>query len=263
MDEYLLAPFHAAPQRSGIFMDFDGTLSHIVELPGDARPAQGAREVLRVLGHMFAVVAVVSGRSASQLLEWLGEDVEIWGVHGAERVSDGRVVLSPIAEEHRELMARVLEDAKERVADLGIPGVLVEDKTAMVNLHYRAAEDTGRAGEFVHGIASALAEDHGLRMTTGRLTYELAPPIRFSKEDVVLTRARQARLEAVLFIGDDTVDIPAFAALDVLASEGAAAVRVAVESLEAPQALIERADILLSGPDETVRFLESLANPPE
>jgi trehalose 6-phosphate phosphatase len=262
MHEELLAPFHAEPGRAGIFMDFDGTLSQIVLIPSDARPVEGAREVLALLARSYAVVAIVSGRSAADLLEWLGPGIEIWGVHGAETVFDGKVVLSPRAEPHMELMGRVLSDARRKVEELGIDGVLVEDKTTVVNLHYRAAPDTDRAGVLLDGIAAELAREHGLHRASGRLTFELRAPESFSKEDVVLVRSREAQLEAVLFVGDDTVDLPAFEALDALAGEGVTTVKVAVASSEAPPELLERADLVVPGPAGTVRLLESLANEP-
>ena len=76
------------PEHAGIFTDFDGTLSHIVEVPSDARPVDGARETLSELSDRIGVVAIVSGRAAGELLEWLGPRVEIWGVHGAEHTVD-------------------------------------------------------------------------------------------------------------------------------------------------------------------------------
>ena len=263
MYEELLAPFLREPGRAGIFMDFDGTLSEIVTIPSDARPAEGAREVLERLAGSFSVVAIVSGRSAADLLEWIGPGIEIWGVHGAETVFDGKVVLSPSAKPHRALMERVLSEARRRVAELGIDGVLVEDKTTVVNLHYRAAEDHEYAGELLDGIAAELARDHGLFRATGRLTFELRAPEPFSKADVVLARAREAQLDAVLFAGDDTVDIPAFEALDILAAEGVATVKVAVASSEAPAGLLARADMVVPGPQGAVALLESLVSPPE
>jgi trehalose 6-phosphate phosphatase len=63
-----------------------------------------------------------------------------------------------------------------------------------------------------------------------------------------------------LFAGDDTVDIPAFEALDALASDGVATVKVAVSSPEAPSELIERADIVVGGPEGTVDLLRSLVS---
>ena len=260
MKEELLQPFRDAPDRAGIFTDFDGTLSRIVHRPSDARPIPGAQEVLGRLAQRFAVVSVVSGRSAADLLEWLGGDVEIWGVHGAETVWEGRVVLSERAAPYRDLMTRVLEDARRGVAAIGIDGVLVEDKTVMIGLHFRAAKDVERARVELEALAEQLVAKHGLRRAGGRLAFELRPPENVTKEDVVLARAQEADLRAVLFAGDDRVDIPAFEALDTLASRGVATLRVAVWSDEAPPELIERADVVVSGPEEMVDFFESLVS---
>lgn len=260
MEEELLAPFLASPQTAGIFTDFDGTLSHIVERPGDARPMPGAPDVLARLARRFSVVSVVSGRGASELLEWLGGEVEIWGVHGAETVNGGRVVLSERAEPYRELMAQVREEARSRVEDLGIDGVLVEDKTVMIGLHFRAANDVDRARAELDAVADDLVAKFGLQRAGGRMAFELRPPESFTKEDVVLARAQEAGLSAVLFAGDDKVDIPAFEALDLLASRGVATLRVAVSSQEAPPELIERADLVVDGPEGTIEFFEALAS---
>lgn len=253
-----LAPFRARPQASGIFLDFDGTLSEIVPVPSEARPAAGVPELLARLADALAVVAVVSGRSAEQLLAWLGPSVEIWGVHGAQRTDGGRVVLSARAEPYRGLMRQVLREAREALA---MEGVTVEDKAVVVTLHYRAAADGEEARRAVAATAERLASRHGLTVHEGRKSFELRPPVELSKATVVLDRAREANLEAVMFVGDDTVDLPAFGALDELAGGGAATLRVAVRSDEAPEALLRRADVVVEGPPGVVAYLEQLAEP--
>jgi trehalose 6-phosphate phosphatase len=75
---------------------------------------------------------------------------------------------------------------------------------------------------------------------------------------VVLDRAREEDLEAVAFFGDDVVDLPGFDALDILEKEGARTLRVAVDSSEAPRALIERADVVVQGPAGAVSLLREL-----
>jgi len=260
MDQGLLEPFRAAPERAGIFTDFDGTLSRIVDKPSDARPIEGAREVLDRLAERFALVSVVSGRAAAQLLDWLGRDVEIWGVHGAETVADGRVLLAQRARPYLDLMSDVLEEARSGVAAIGIDGVLVEDKTVMVGLHFRAAQDVERARAELDVLADELVMKFGLQRAAGRLAFEVRPPETFTKEDVVLRRAHEARLDAVLFAGDDRVDLPAFEALDALRAEGVHTLRVAVASDEAPAELMDRADIVVDGPAGTVRFFEGLVS---
>jgi trehalose 6-phosphate phosphatase len=257
MDD-LLGPFRRAPESAGLFLDFDGTLANIETVPSAARPVAGVSELLDDLTVKFRLVAIVSGRSASDLLEWLGPEVEIWGTHGAERTRSGTVELSERVLPYKELMARVRNDARRRIDELGIEGIILEDKRVMVALHFRAADDVERARDALDAVAADLAAGYGLVRAGGRLAFELRPPIELSKHQVVLQRAREASLRAAAFVGDDRVDIPAFEALDQLAREGATTVRVAVSSAEVPQELIDRADLVVEGPRGVVELLRSL-----
>lgn len=250
----LLRPFVERPGRAGIFLDFDGTLSEIVPIPSDARPVEGAAELLANLAQSYAVVAIVSGRSANELVEWLGPDVEIWGVHGAQRAAGGRVELSERAQPYEALMGRVSREAIERLAELGLDGAIVEDKTAMVTLHYRGVPEGEH--ELVRELARDLAERHALSVHPGRASYELRPPVDFTKAAVVAERA--GGLEAVAFAGDDTVDLPGFDALDELQRQGVATLRIAVRSDEAPPELLTRADVVVDGPPGAVELLRRL-----
>lgn len=252
----LLRPFVERPGRAGLFLDFDGTLSEIVHVPSKARPFEGATDLLHELASSYAVVAIVSGRSARELVEWLGPEVEIWGVHGAQRAVDGRVELSPLAASFAPLMRTVHEDAERRLAAAGLEGVVLEDKEVMVGLHFRNARDVERARAVLDGIADELAATYGLTRAGGRLAFELRPPAEFTKAAVVKERA--AGLDAVAFAGDDRVDLPGFDALDELARAGAATLRIAVRSSEAPPELLERADVVVDGPAGAVALLKEL-----
>jgi trehalose 6-phosphate phosphatase len=253
-----LEAFRSSPSTSGIFADFDGTLSEIAFLPHDARPLDGAVEVLNELGNRFGLLAIVSGRSARQLSEWLGPSVEIWGTHGAEYAHGGSISLTERAARYEELMHRVRNEAFAEVERLGLEGVVIEDKRVMIGLHFRAAPDVERARVELDRLAQDLAERHGLLRAGGRLAYELRPPEEFSKAAVVLQRAREVGLRAAMFLGDDRVDLPGFDALDVLAEEGLATLRVAVDSNEAPPELIERADVVVEDPSAALGFLQRL-----
>jgi trehalose 6-phosphate phosphatase len=256
--EELLKPFLERPENAGLYLDFDGTLSEIVHVPSEARPVSGARRLLESLAARFALVSVVSGRSAHQLLEWLGEGIEIWGVHGVERAVDGRVEIIDAATPFVELMATVRAEAERRIAELGLSGVFVEDKGVMLALHFRAAPDVEAARSALDELAGSLAAEHGLKRAGGRLAFELRPPIDVTKANIVLTRTREENLSAAMFVGDDRVDIPAFEALDELAVEGVTTVRVAVDSSEAPPELLKRADIVVNGPAGTIDLLRKL-----
>ncbi|HYO60933.1 MAG TPA: trehalose-phosphatase, partial [Actinomycetota bacterium] len=250
MSDELLRPFLERPESAGIFLDFDGTLSEIVPIPADARPAPGATDLLTALARKFAVVAIVSGRSANELVQWLGPEVEIWGVHGAQRATNGTVELSPRAKPFEPQMKKVHEEATERIESAGLTGAIVEDKAVMVTLHYRAAEDPAEAKRALGSLAKELATKHDLTCVPGRASYELRPAIDFTKAAVI--EDRSTNLEAVAFAGDDTVDLPGFDALDALSEQGVATLRIAVRSNEAPDALLNRADIVVDGPEGAV-----------
>jgi trehalose 6-phosphate phosphatase len=258
VSDELLKPFIERPEAAGVYLDFDGTLSEIVHLPSDARPVPGARELLAMLAERFALVSVVSGRSADQLVEWLGGEIEIWGVHGAQRAVGGRVQVSDVAAPFEKLMATVRAQAERRIEEMELPGVVVEDKGVMVALHFRAASDVEYARRTLDELAESLATEHGLKRAGGRLAFELRPPIEVTKADVVLSRTREENLFAAMFVGDDRVDLPAFDALDELAADGVTTVRVAVDSSEAPAELLARADITVDGPVGTVALLRKL-----
>lgn len=248
------------PGSTGLFLDFDGTLSHVVAVPTDARPAPGAPELLKRLARKFAVTAVVSGRSAADLLAWLGPDLEIWGLHGAERTVDGRVEVSPLATPHISRMREVRRDAARRLDALHLAGVILEDKGVMLTLHYRTATHRAEAKRALEKIVVEVASAHGLVHAQGRMSFELRPPVDFSKADVVLERSNELELTAVAFAGDDAVDLPAFDALDRLEAGGVATLRVAVASLEAPPELLQRADVVIEGPAGVLEWLRSLVD---
>lgn len=233
--------------RAGLFLDFDGTLSEMVPNPADARPMDGACDLLAELTARFPVVSVVSGRSAHQLLDWLGPDVEIWGLHGAEHTAQGEVVLAEDAARYEETMQKVLRQAEASLEELGLSGTVLEDKRAMVTFHYRTASDVGQAEKELDRLVGELADEHGLIRKEGKFAFELQPPVNFSKRTVVLERARQMDLRAAAFAGDDVVDLPGFDAIDELEAGGLAGLRIAVDSDESPTPLIERADEVVDG----------------
>lgn len=256
-----LESFRQQLDSAGVFLDFDGTVSDIVPVASEARPVAGARDLLESLARRARCVAVISGRSARELLAWLGPDLEIWGVHGAQRARGGRVELSEAARPYAETMTEVREEAERAVADLVLDGVAIEDKDVIVALHWRAAADGRRAEDALVAVARRLADRYGLTVAGSRKTIELRPPVELSKSAVVLRRARQAHLRAAMFVGDDTVDLPAFDALDELAGEGVAAVRVAVRSDESPGELLRRADVVVEGPAGVMKMLGELLEP--
>lgn len=244
------------PSTAGIFLDFDGTLAPIVSDPAASRPAEGAIEAVRALAERFGRVALVSGRPVSFLEGWFAPDaagVALSGLYGLEQVVDGVRSEHADAVRWRSVVAGAIADARTALP----PTVLIEDKGLSLTVHSRTAPDTSPlAAAWADGVAAAT----GLERRGAKASIELHPPIAVDKGTVVAEVA--AGLATVVYAGDDVGDLPAFAALDRLAADGVTTVKVAVDSPEAPDEVLGAADLVLSGPDEVVSVLGSLAGTP-
>jgi trehalose 6-phosphate phosphatase len=249
--------FHS--ERTGLLFDYDGTLAEIVEKPEEATPHAAVGGLLEELAAKYRVVRIISGRDATQLLDWLGPDVEIDGLLGVQRVRGGQIELTAEAAPYSSKMNEVLVEAKNRVRAFGLDGIFVEDKGIVVTLHFRRASDRVAGRRAAESVARELADAYGLVIASGRATVELRPPITMSKGAAVLEVANEYDLEALLFAGDDVVDLEAFRALDELESEGMHCIRVAVASSEAPNALLADANVVVDGPSGMIELLETLA----
>lgn len=259
-----VAPLLVRPSTTAIVTDFDGTLAPIVDDPSLARPLEGAGELMALLARRFGVVAVVSGRPASFLSEQLGasdwpsrsdevfRSPRLVGLYGLEWSSrNGEVTLDPAAEGWRP----VVDGVVARLQSEAPTGVLIESKGVAVTVHWRRAAD---AESWATSSVAAEAERTGLLAHPGRMSLELRPPIDVDKGSVI--RRLVAGCSAACYFGDDLGDLPAFAELARLASEGGvAAVSVAVVDAEAPAEVAEAADVVVPGPLAALGLLAWLA----
>jgi len=245
----VLELLHADPTHAGILTDFDGTLSPIVEVPEAARPLDGVPALLDELAHRYAVVAVLSGRPVTFLQQWLPPSLLLSGLYGLEVVRNG------VREDHPSggMWREVIDDVATVCRATGPPGTRVESKGLSLTLHYRGHPELESA---VRELAERQAARSGLSIRSARMSVELHPPISADKGTAV--RDVADGLAAVCFLGDDLGDLPAFAELQTLASEGVATVRIAVRSDEAPDELLDAADLVVDGPEGARDLLQAL-----
>ena len=247
-----LAALVARPEGSAVVLDFDGTLSPIVTDPAEARPGDGAVEVLAALVARYALVAVVTGRPVDFLAPLVPEGVVLSGLYGLE-VMRGDQRTDPVrADVWREVVAHVAR----RSADHGPEGMVVEPKGLSLTLHYRAHPESGAA---VAEWARQQSARSGLVARPAKMSVELHPPID-SDKGTALEQLVEG-LSAVVYAGDDQGDLPAFDALDRLAARGVDTVRVAVASAEVPPELVDRADVVVADPAALVELLHTLVAP--
>jgi trehalose 6-phosphate phosphatase len=77
------------PDGVALCLDFDGTLSPIVDDPQAARPLRGIVELLAPLAVRFAATALISGRPATYLATD-AHGVRYLGLYGLQEIRDGQ-----------------------------------------------------------------------------------------------------------------------------------------------------------------------------
>ncbi|MFJ9741839.1 trehalose-phosphatase [Streptomyces sp. NPDC101166] len=253
----------ARPGATLVALDFDGTLAPIVENPDDARAHPDAVPALAALAPKVASVAVVTGRPPAVAVRNGGfagvpglDRLVVLGHYGAERW-DARTDTVSAPDPHPGVAAARAELPDVLEAAGSWHGTWVEEKGRAVAVHTRRAEDPQAAFEALRGPLADLAARHGLIVEPGRMVLELRPP--GVDKGVALTEyMREIGAECVLYAGDDLGDLPAFAAVDELRSDGVPGLLVASGSAEVTE-LSERADLVVDGPAGVVRLLRALA----
>jgi trehalose 6-phosphate phosphatase len=248
-----LLPLAAQPRESAVLVDFDGSISAIVEDPAAAHVLPGAREALAALTGVIGTVGVVSGRPVEFLARAIDlPELTLVGQYGLERMVDGRTVVDARAEPYLDAVAAAAAEIERELPDL-----LVERKAGVaVTVHWRTAPQ--RESDAV-AVVERIAERHGLVVYEAKMARELRPPVPADKGTAV--EALLDRATHACFAGDDRGDLDAFDALARLREAGRLehAVRIAVGSAETPPELLAQADLVVDGPAGLVSVLEELA----
>jgi trehalose 6-phosphate phosphatase len=248
-------------------LDFDGTLSPVVDDPEAARLHPGAPGALLELAEAVRAVAVITGRPARQAIAMgdldalgnamldRGAELFVFGQYGNERWSaTEQRIRSPrppagLASFEREL-PQVLRGA-------GAADAYVEEKGLAVAVHTRRMDDPAGAFERLVKPIAALAERHRLTIEPGRNVIEIRSG-DMHKGQAVRTFVAEQEATGVVFGGDDLGDVEAFEAVRALRADGLPGLVVCSASHEQPD-LVRLADVVVYGPAGVVDLLSSLA----
>jgi trehalose 6-phosphate phosphatase len=249
---------HLAGRRPAVFLDYDGTLTPIVDRPEDALISQSMRETVRSLAERCPV-CVVSGRDRRVVQELMGvDDLIVAGSHGFDIWSPDEGTIQREAGEGTE---GLLDEVKARLREeiWPIEGSLVEPKSVSVAVHYRLVSEEERPK--VKEIVDALLAEHPdeLKVTPGKMVYEIQPKIDWDKGKAVLYLLEALELDrddvVPMYLGDDITDEHAF---EALAGRG---IGIFVGRAEDPEVggRSTSADYILETVEEVERFLDTLA----
>ena len=245
--------------RLGLVVDFDGTISEIAPTPDESRVSPRCAEALERLVEVLALVAVVSGRSASELRDKVGlEGVVYVGNHGAEYLFGADLRVVPGADKHRGEITAAIDYLRSAVK---VPGLVWQHKGLSASVHYRLASDAGQARRDLETALGSGPATPNLEVFWGKMVLELRARAGPDKGSAIRKMVKDRGLNGLIFAGDDTTDVDALRSLRELAADGGIrALGIAVVDSDSPQGLLEAADYRLDGVAGVEAFLGWLQN---
>jgi len=237
----------AAPALS-LFLDFDGTLTPLIDHPDQVRLSPAVKAAIESLvQHPDIVVGIISGRELSDLQRRVGiRGIYCSGNHGLEISGPHRAFVEPSAAEHVEKLKKLSVALAERLQT--ISGAFVENKGFTAAVHYRRVPEAqwDDLRRIVH--ATLANAHHPFQLSSGNKVFDIRPRVHWSKADAVKwIREQVAPHSLPIYGGDDTTDKDAFAAL----AEG-----ITVKVGAAPQS---QAQYLIECQEQVLDFLNWLA----
>ncbi|XP_023636766.1 probable trehalose-phosphate phosphatase F isoform X1 [Capsella rubella] len=216
----------AKKKKIAVFLDYDGTLSPIVDDPDRAIMSDAMRSAVKDVASYFPT-AIISGRSRDKVYQLVGlTELYYAGSHGMDIMTSSNdpncfkstdqqgkeVNLFQPAREFIPVIDEVFRTLVEKMKD--IKGAKVENHKFCGCVHYRNVDekDWPVIAQRVH---DHLKQYPRLRLTHGRKVLEVRPVIDWNKG-----RAVEFLLESLglsnkddllpIYIGDDTTDEDAF-----------------------------------------------------
>ncbi|XP_065043364.1 probable trehalose-phosphate phosphatase H isoform X1 [Musa acuminata AAA Group] len=215
-----------------VFLDYDGTLSPIVDDPDRAFMSDSMRSAVNKVAQYFPT-CIISGRRRDKVYEFVKlTNVYYVGSHGMdimaplkpvdeidstlheqaikEKGNEG--VLFQPAEEYLPMIEEVYSELKEKTKE--IQGVLIENNKFCISVHFRRVDEEDWS-LLENQVMDTMKNYPALLITRGRKVIEIRPSIKWDKG-----RALEYLLETLgfgnndktlpLYIGDDRTDEDAF-----------------------------------------------------
>ncbi|XP_047319323.1 trehalose-phosphate phosphatase B-like [Impatiens glandulifera] len=220
-----------------VFLDYDGTLSNIVDNPDLAYMTPQMQKTLKKVVQCFPT-AIISGRGREKVRDFVELD-NVWyaGSHGLDiaaplqsfkygdpkhqtRVLDkmgNEIVLFQPAKKYLPEIQKLLVTLDEKTKDIN--GVLIENNTFCVSVHFRHVNDEDYS-TLENLVKSVVKEYQCFRMAKGKMVFEIRPNMEWNKGHALNyfldTLGFGNSDEFIpLYIGDDRTDEDAFKAIRI------------------------------------------------
>ncbi|KAK9069442.1 hypothetical protein SSX86_011346 [Deinandra increscens subsp. villosa] len=207
-----------------MFLDYDGTLSPIVDDPDRAYMSDAMRATVRKLAECFPT-AIVSGRCRDKVYNFVKlAELYYAGSHGMDIRGPSKgskykkcppSVLCQPASEYLPMIDEVYGLLMEKTKST--PGAKVENNKFCLSVHFRCVDEK-KWSELAAQVRSVLKDYPKLRLSQGRKVLEIRPTIKWDKGkalEFLLESLGYANCTDVfpIYIGDDRTDEDAFKVL--------------------------------------------------
>lgn len=195
-----------------LFLDYDGTLTPIVDRPDDAVLDDERRAVLRRVSERFTT-AIISGRGREDVARLVGLDSLAYaGSHGFDIIGPNRTQIGhQVAPWVEPTMQRIHAALRTALAD--VEGALLEPKRYSIAVHYRLVREE-HVPIVERAVDCIVDEDPRLKKAHGKKVFEIRPDIDWDKGKALLFLLEALGLDrpdvVPVYIGDDVTDEDAF-----------------------------------------------------
>lgn len=196
-------------KKPAVFLDYDGTLTPIVDNPEDATLSEEMHDIVKALSEK-CTVAVISGRDLKDVKNMVGiEDIYYAGSHGLD--ISGPDHKKQVGTEALPVLEEIEKEARKKSEEW--EGTNIERKEFVVAIHYRKA-DEATANEVLEYARKAAETNEEIKVVENKKVVELRPDIPWNKGkaiDYLLDELAENREEVLpIFIGDDVTDEDGF-----------------------------------------------------
>ncbi|MFH0763062.1 MAG: trehalose-phosphatase [Candidatus Omnitrophota bacterium] len=209
-----------ANKQIALFLDYDGTLTPIVEVPQKAVTPAEIKDLLKeLLKSRRCGVAIITGRALKDIRAMVGISGLIYvGNHGLEIEGPDIKYRSHVSPKLRSVFDGIKRELAKRLTK--VKGLLLEDKGLSLSLHYRLVDKRKipLVKESFGQVAGQYLNRRIIKVIAGKKVFDIRPAVQWDKGKValwLLARERFSRGKNVVpvYIGDDTTDEDAFRAL--------------------------------------------------
>jgi len=207
-------------RQIAVFLDYDGTLTPIVDTPSKAVLTSSMREVIQRLSEKFAT-AIVTGRKIETIYKFVQlNSLHYAGSHGFDIRGAQNSRMKQIATDFRPYLQQSYQVLSDKMKEY--PGTLVEDNDFSISVHFRKVKPE-LVPKIEQEVDQQIAACPKLIKKFGKKVFEIRPQIDWDKGKAVKwllqsmfqgkkrKKKRRKPLEVIpIYIGDDLSDEDAF-----------------------------------------------------